>query len=68
MRSRACSSGVLLRNGRSMSSARAAASASMASTARVWRTTRFHLSAEVMPILTKSSLLPLVVMEPEEAG
>ena len=31
-------------------------------------TTCFSLIADVMPMLTKSSLLPLVVMEPGEAG
>ena len=37
---------------------------SIASTRRVFRTTCFSLSADVIPMLTKSSLLPLVVIEP----
>ena len=34
----------------------------------MFRTTCFNFSADVIPMLTKSSLLPLVVIEPGEAG
>ena len=68
MRRRASSIDGLDFRGASKSSARAAASASIAITARVLRTTRCSLIADVIPMLTKSSLLPLVVMDPVDAG
>src|ERR1035441_8916034 len=68
MRSRTRSIGELLLKGLNRSSAREADKASIARTARVLRTTVLYFSAEVIPMLTKSSLLPLVVMDPEEAG
>ena len=55
-------------SGRRQSSARVAVYSSMARTWRVLRTTCFSFMADVMPMLTKSSLLPLVVMEPVDAG
>ena len=50
------------------SSALVAVSNSMAITIRAWATDCSSFSAEVMPMLTKSSWLPLVGMDPVEAG
>jgi hypothetical protein len=54
--------------GRSRSKARTAVRSSMASTRRAFRTVRSSFNAAITPMLTKSSLLPLVVIEPTEAG